>query len=247
MKLATLAGPGRDGRLVVVSRDLVRAVEVPRIAPSLQAALDDWAALEPALRQAAERLERDELDDDEVVAFDPAACAAPLPRAYQFADGSAYLNHVALVRRARGADLPQELLDDPLMYQGASDGFLGPTEPIAGRRRGLRHRPRGRGRGDHRRRADGRRARRGARPRQARDAAQRRLAAPPDPGRARQGLRLLPGQAAQRLLAGRGEPGRARRRLAGRQAARCRCAPRSTARSSAIRTPASTCSSTSAA
>jgi fumarylacetoacetate (FAA) hydrolase len=131
MKLATLAGPGRDGRLVVVSHDLARAVEVPRIAPTLQAALDDWAALEAVLRQAAERLERHAVDEDDVIAFDPAACAAPLPRAYQFADGSAYLNHVALVRRARGADLPEELLDDPLMYQGASDGFLGPTQPIA--------------------------------------------------------------------------------------------------------------------
>jgi fumarylacetoacetate (FAA) hydrolase len=130
MKLATLAGPGRDGRLVVVSRDLGRAVEVPRIAPSLQAALDDWAALEPALRQAAAQLERDDLDADDLVAFDPGACAAPLPRAYQFADGSAYLNHVALVRRARGAELPAELLDDPLMYQGASDGFLGARQPI---------------------------------------------------------------------------------------------------------------------
>jgi len=130
MKLATLAGPGRDGRLVVVSRDLGRAVEVPRIAPSLQAALDDWAALEPALRQAAAQLERAEPSADDIVVFDPAACAAPLPRAYQFADGSAYLNHVALVRRARGAELPAELLDDPLMYQGASDGFLGPLQPI---------------------------------------------------------------------------------------------------------------------
>jgi fumarylacetoacetate (FAA) hydrolase len=130
MKLATLAGPGRDGRLVVVSRDLGRAVEVPRIAPSLQAALDDWAALEPALRQAAAQLERDDLGADDVVAFDPGACAAPLPRAYQFADGSAYLNHVALVRRARGAELPTELLEDPLIYQGASDGFLGPLQPI---------------------------------------------------------------------------------------------------------------------
>ena len=131
MKLATLAGPGRDGRLVVVSQDLARAVEVPRIAPTLQAALDDWAALEPVLRQAAERLEQHAVDEDDLIAFDPAACAAPLPRAYQFADGSAYLNHVALVRRARGAALPEELLDDPLMYQAASDGFLGPTQPIA--------------------------------------------------------------------------------------------------------------------
>ena len=131
MKLASLKGPGRDGRLVVVSRDLARSVEVPRIAPTLQAALDDWAALAPALEQAAEQLERDELGPEDVLAFEPAACAAPLPRAYQFADGSAYLNHVALVRRARGSDLPAELLDDPLMYQGASDGFLGPTDPIA--------------------------------------------------------------------------------------------------------------------
>jgi fumarylacetoacetate (FAA) hydrolase len=130
MKLASLAGPGRDGRLVVVSRDLARAVEVPRIAPSLQAALDDWAALEPALRQTAAQLERGELGADDVFDFEPAACASPLPRAYQFADGSAYLNHVALVRRARGAELPKELLDDPLMYQGASDGFLGPRQPI---------------------------------------------------------------------------------------------------------------------
>jgi fumarylacetoacetate (FAA) hydrolase len=131
MKLATLKGPGRDGRLVVVSADLMRAVEVPRIAPTLQAALDDWAAVEPALRQAADRLEQGELGREDLLPFDPAAAAAPLPRAYQFADGSAYLNHVALVRRARGAELPAELLDDPLMYQGASDGFLGATEPIA--------------------------------------------------------------------------------------------------------------------
>ena len=131
MKLATLQGPGRDGRLVVVAADLTRAVEVPRIAPTLQGALDDWAALEPALRQAAERLDRHEVGPEDVIAFDPSHCAAPLPRAYQFADGSAYLHHVALVRRARGAELPEALLDDPLMYQGASDGFLGATDPIA--------------------------------------------------------------------------------------------------------------------
>jgi fumarylacetoacetate (FAA) hydrolase len=130
MRLATLKGPGRDGRLAVVSSDLARVVEVPRIAPTLQVALDDWAALAPALEQAAEQLERDELGPEDVLAFEPAACAAPLPRAYQFADRSTYLNHVALVRRARGAELPPELLDDPLMYQGASDGFLGPADPI---------------------------------------------------------------------------------------------------------------------
>ncbi len=130
MKLASLKGPGRDGRLVIVSHDLERAVEVPRIAPTLQAALDDWAVIGPALRETAERLERGELGSEDVFPFDPAACAAPLPRAYQFADGSAYLNHVALVRKARGAELPASFLDDPLMYQGASDGFLGPTDPI---------------------------------------------------------------------------------------------------------------------
>lgn len=129
MKLATLEGPGRDGRLVVVSDDLARAVEVERIAPTLQAALDDWAAMAPALSRAAESLERGELDS-EAFAFDPSACTAPLPRAYQFADGSAYLNHVELVRRARGAELPESLRTDPLMYQGASDGFLGPHDPI---------------------------------------------------------------------------------------------------------------------
>jgi len=130
MKLATLKGPGRDGRLVVVSADLTRAVEVPRIAPTLQAALDDWAAMAPALEQAALRLARDQVDADEVVPLDPAQCGAPLPRAYQFADGSAYLHHVELVRRARGAEMPPSFLHDPLMYQGASDGFLGPTDPI---------------------------------------------------------------------------------------------------------------------
>jgi fumarylacetoacetate (FAA) hydrolase len=130
VKLATLQGPGRDGRLIVVSDDLARAVEVPRVAPTLQAALDDWAAVEPALRQAAQRLERGELGAEDVFSFDPAACAAPLPRAYQFADGSAYLSHIELVRRARGAGLPESLLGDPLMYQGASDGFLGPHDPV---------------------------------------------------------------------------------------------------------------------
>ena len=129
MKLATLKGPGRDGRLVVVSCDLSRAVEVERTAPTLQAALDDFAALGPALEEVALRLEDGGLDE-EAIAFDPASVAAPLPRAYQFADGSAYLNHVRLVRKARGGELPPSFLNDPLMYQGASDGFLGPADPI---------------------------------------------------------------------------------------------------------------------
>jgi fumarylacetoacetate (FAA) hydrolase len=126
MKLASLRG-GRDGRLVVVRADLARAVAVPEIAPTLQAALDDWARAGPRLREIAGRLERDGSAGEP---FDPATCAAPLPRAYQFADGSAYLNHVRLVRQARGAELPESFLHDPLMYQGASDGFLGPHDPI---------------------------------------------------------------------------------------------------------------------
>jgi fumarylacetoacetate (FAA) hydrolase len=129
MKLASYRGPGRDGRLLVVSADLGRAVEVPRIAPTLQAALDDWANMAPLLEEAARELESG-AESRQVVEFDPAHCAAPLPRGYQFADGSAYVNHVRLVRHARGAEMPESFKTDPLMYQGASDGFLGPLEPI---------------------------------------------------------------------------------------------------------------------
>jgi fumarylacetoacetate (FAA) hydrolase len=126
VKLASLRA-GRDGALVVVSRDLARCARVPRIAPTLQAALDDWAALAPRLEAAAKQLESGELAAEP---FDPARAAAPLPRAYQWADGSAYVNHVELVRRARGAELPPSLWTDPLLYQGGSDGFAGPRDPI---------------------------------------------------------------------------------------------------------------------
>jgi fumarylacetoacetate (FAA) hydrolase len=119
---------GRDGRLLVVSRDLSRAVPATGIAETLQQALDDWDRRAPALAELAERLEADRCP--EATTFDPAQCAAPLPRAYQWADGSAYLHHVELVRRARGADLPPSLREDPLLYQGGSDGFLGPTEDL---------------------------------------------------------------------------------------------------------------------
>ena len=128
MKLATLKEGGRDGTLVVASRDLRRAVRVPRIAPTLQAALDDWAALEPELRATARLLEAGKLR--ETFSLDLQTLCSPLPRAYQWADGSAYLVHVELVRKARGAELPPEFLADPLMYQGGSDGFLAPTDPI---------------------------------------------------------------------------------------------------------------------
>jgi fumarylacetoacetate (FAA) hydrolase len=127
MKLASLKG-GRDGRLVVVSRDLAHALAVPHIAPTLQAALDDWSTAEPHLRQAAADLDAGR--GPEPFPFDPRAAAAPLPRAYQWADGSAYLVHVELVRKARGAEVPATFYDDPLVYQGGSDDFLGPCDDI---------------------------------------------------------------------------------------------------------------------
>jgi fumarylacetoacetate (FAA) hydrolase len=124
MKLASLKH-GRDGSLVVVSRDLSRALPVPEIAPTLQAALDDWGALAPRLLERAEAVEA-----RHGMPFDPCQCAAPLPRAYQWADGSAYVVHVALVRKARGAELPPSFWTDPLIYQGGSANFLGPRDPI---------------------------------------------------------------------------------------------------------------------
>jgi fumarylacetoacetate (FAA) hydrolase len=128
MKLGTLREHGRDGTLVVVSRDLSRAARVPDVAPTLQAALDDWSGLSPRLRDAHERLERGTLQG--TFEFDVAAVAAPLPRAYQWLDGSAYLSHVERVRKARGAEMPESFRSDPLMYQGGSDGFLGPRDTI---------------------------------------------------------------------------------------------------------------------
>ena len=127
MKLGSLKA-GRDGALVVVSRDLSRAVGATSIASTLQAALDDWAATAPALEGLAAALEAGSAVD--AFDLDPTNLAAPLPRAYQWADGSAYVNHVELVRKARGAELPASFWTDPLMYQGGSDGFLGPRDDI---------------------------------------------------------------------------------------------------------------------
>jgi fumarylacetoacetate (FAA) hydrolase len=126
MKLASLRG-GRDGRLVVVSNDLAWFTEAHHIAPTLQAALDHWEGCEPALRGLAESLEHGWAPRER---FHENLAASPLPRAYQWADGSAYVNHVALVRQARGAEMPESFWTDPLMYQGGSDGFLGPREAI---------------------------------------------------------------------------------------------------------------------
>jgi fumarylacetoacetate (FAA) hydrolase len=127
MKLASLKYK-RDGKLVLVSRDLARAVDATHIAPTLQAALDDWGRCEPELQALYEELNANQAPG--VFAFDERACASPLPRAYQWADGSAYINHVELVRRARGAELPASFWTDPLMYQGGSDDFLGPRDDI---------------------------------------------------------------------------------------------------------------------
>lgn len=126
MKLASLKG-GRDGRLVVVSNDLAWYTPADRIAFTLQDALDDWEVCEPELRGLAESLEHDSVPKARFREHD---AASPLPRAYQWADGSAYVNHVALVRQARGAEMPESFWTDPLMYQGGSDGFLGPRDPI---------------------------------------------------------------------------------------------------------------------
>ncbi|EJJ26746.1 fumarylacetoacetate hydrolase family protein [Rhizobium sp. CF142] len=127
MKLATLKDSTRDGRLIVVSRDLTRYSEVGHIARTLQAALDDWEHVAPRLAQIAEGIET---GAQPTIRFHEHDAASPLPRAYQWADGSAYLNHVELVRKARGAEMPASFWTDPLMYQGGSDGFLAPRDPI---------------------------------------------------------------------------------------------------------------------
>jgi fumarylacetoacetate (FAA) hydrolase len=128
MKLATLRDGSRDGQLVVVSRDLTIAHHASHIASRLQQALDDWGFIAPQLDDLYVTL--NEGRARHAYAFDPAQCLAPLPRAYQWADGSAYVNHVELVRRARGAEMPQSFWTDPLMYQGGSDDLLGPMEDI---------------------------------------------------------------------------------------------------------------------
>ena len=126
MKLASLKS-GRDGHLVVVSDDLAWYADASHIVPTLQSALDDWDKVEPLLRNLAEDLAHEAIP---MMRFHEHDAAAPLPRAYQWADGSAYVNHVALVRQARGAEMPDSFWHDPLMYQGGSDGFLGPRDPI---------------------------------------------------------------------------------------------------------------------
>jgi fumarylacetoacetate (FAA) hydrolase len=127
MKLASLR-KGRDGHLVVVSRDLTRATDASAVAKTLQSALDEWETIAPRLMDLAEALEHGSVPS---FRFHEHDCASPLPRAYQWADGSAYVNHVELVRKARGAEMPASFWSEPLMYQGGSDAFLGPRDPIA--------------------------------------------------------------------------------------------------------------------
>jgi 2-keto-4-pentenoate hydratase/2-oxohepta-3-ene-1,7-dioic acid hydratase (catechol pathway) len=129
VKLATLKDGTRDGQLVVVSRDLSRAVAAPRVAPSLQAALDDWSRTGPQLEELSRALSDGTAEGS--FAFEPAQAMAPLPRAYQWLDGSAYVNHVELVRKARNAEMPPSFWTDPLVYQGGSDDLLGPMDDAA--------------------------------------------------------------------------------------------------------------------
>ncbi len=126
MKLASLKN-GRDGQLIVVSRDLKRAIAVPEIADTLQHALDQWADLEPRLQIVSDQLNANQIEGFD---FSPEKCDAPLPRAYHWADGSAYVTHVELVRKARGAELPESFWNDPLIYMGASDAFIGAQDDI---------------------------------------------------------------------------------------------------------------------
>lgn len=131
MKLATLNQGGRDGQLVVVSRDLQHCVAVPQLASRMQDALDRWDELAPGLEEIYTVLNAGRIEG--MTRFDVERCLSPLPRAYQFVDGSAYLNHVELVRKARGAVVPDSFYTDPLVYQGGSDSFLTPRGVIQAR------------------------------------------------------------------------------------------------------------------
>ncbi|MCZ4294647.1 fumarylacetoacetate hydrolase family protein [Vibrio sinaloensis] len=128
MKLASLKNGSRDGLLVVVNKSLTHCVAVPEIAQTMQQALDDWQRVEPQLNEMYIALNNGELTNEMV--FSTLQCESPLPRAYQWADGSAYVNHVELVRKARGAEMPPSFWTDPLMYQGGSDAFIGPCDDI---------------------------------------------------------------------------------------------------------------------
>jgi fumarylacetoacetate (FAA) hydrolase len=128
MKLASIKNETRDGALIVVSRDLSSAVKADDIAPTMQAAIERWKEVESLLQARSDALNAGTANG--IFAFDQASVASPLPRAFQWLDGSAYLSHVELVRKARGVEMPQSFLEDPLMYQGSSDYFTGPHDPV---------------------------------------------------------------------------------------------------------------------
>jgi fumarylacetoacetate (FAA) hydrolase len=222
MKLGSLKEGGRDGTLIVVSRDLSKAVKASGIAATLQRALEEWQATAPRLNALYEVLNAstaETINGEPVFALDFTTLAAPLPRAYEFVDGSAYLPHVERVRRARGAEVPESFYVDPLMYQAVSAGFYGPRDPVQVRERGLWHRPRGRSGGGHRRRAAWRDAGTGRVAHPAGGPGQRRQPAQPDSERAGQGFRLPAVQAAFGAVAGVRDARRAGRCLAGQQGA----------------------------
>ena len=214
MKLATLRNGTRDGQLVVVNRGLTRALPVPHLAATLQEALDNWARCVPLLRDAAESLEKGAVAS---APFRLERAMAPLPRAYQWVDGSAYVNHVELVRKARGAEMPASFWTDPLVYQGGSDDFLGAGEDVTvpSEEFGIDLEgevavitddvPMGTSRDQARQHIKLLML--------VNDWSLRNLI----PARARQGFRLLPVEARDRVLAGRGDAGRARRRVGRRQ------------------------------
>ncbi|MFV1564790.1 MULTISPECIES: fumarylacetoacetate hydrolase family protein [Phaeobacter] len=127
MKLASLKSGGRDGALVVVSRDLTRMTIAKAVVPTLREAVENWQQVAPALHDLAGKLEA---GDVETIPYEPAKLMSPLPRAFQWADGSAYLSHMRLVRKARGVEMPANSETDPMLYQGGGDGFLGPVDPI---------------------------------------------------------------------------------------------------------------------
>ncbi len=218
MKLATLKSGRRDGRLVVVSSALTHAVDASGVAPTLLDALERWQEAEPDLRDLAEQLEAGRAPG--TFAFDPQQAAAPLPRAPQWCDGSAFLSHGELMQQAFNLPPIPDVERIPLMYQGGSDDMLGPARRHRRARRGLWHRLRRRIRRHRRRRADGMPGVAGRRAHSACRADQRRQSSRLRAAGDAHGLRLLPGEALLQLRTGGGDARRTRRRVARRP-----CAP----------------------
>ena len=221
MKLGTLKNDTRDGALCVVARDLKTATVAYDVAPTLQAALDDWDFCAPRLQTLYEQANANP-QGSRWFEVDFAKFAAPLPRAYQWLDASAYLSHAERLRKARGAELDQGAARGADDVPGRLRRVPRPARRRRRRARGLGHRPRGRARGRPRRRADGREAREGRRARPPPHARERRQPARPRPGGAREGIRLPPLEDLDRVLAGRGDARRARARRGTGASSTCR-------------------------